>query len=254
VSGAPAPGAVPSRWREWRGFVAFIAVMLLFRSAVADWNQVPSGSMLPSILVGDRIVVDKLAYDLRLPFTMIRLLRWQDPARGEVVTFLSPEDERLLVKRVVGLPGDLVEMSDNRLTINGVAADYQPLDPGEPTLPTSGLPLAGYRYYRETLPGSFHGETAHRPSSPNATAAAHSHTLMWRESAGDPFLRNFAPVRVPDDHYLMLGDNRDASRDSRAIGFVARDRIVGKATRVAFSLDYDNLYAPRLERFLANLP
>ena len=67
-------------WREWRGFVLFIVVMLLFRSAIADWNQVPTGSMIPSILEGDRIVVDKLAYDLRVPFTFVRLARWRHDA------------------------------------------------------------------------------------------------------------------------------------------------------------------------------
>ena len=79
--------------------------MVVFRSAVADWNQVPSGSMKPSILVGDRIVVDKLAYDLRIPFTLTRIARWAEPHRGDVVTFPSPRDETLYVKRVIGDAG-----------------------------------------------------------------------------------------------------------------------------------------------------
>ena len=113
--------------REWRGFFLFVAVMLVFRSAIADWNQVPSGSMIPSILVGDRIVVDKLAYDLRVPFTLVRLARWADPDRSDVITFESPKDGRLLVKRVVGVPGDEVQMVDNRLIINGEPAEYAQL-------------------------------------------------------------------------------------------------------------------------------
>ncbi|MFV2089891.1 MAG: signal peptidase I, partial [Pseudomonadales bacterium] len=100
-------------WRDWQGFILFIAVMLIFRSAIADWNQVPSGSMVPTILVGDRIVVDKLAYDLRIPFTLQRIFRWGEPQRGDIVTFPSPEDERLLVKRVIGIPGDEITLVDN---------------------------------------------------------------------------------------------------------------------------------------------
>ena len=219
-----------SRWREWRSLVAFVATMLVFRSMIADWNQVPSGSMLPSILIGDRIVVDKLAYDLRAPFTRWRLARLHDPARGDVVTFVSPEDGRLLVKRVVGSPGDLVAMTDNRLAINGEPAAYAALgDTGGAT-----PPVAGYQYLRETILGS-------------------QRKVMVRDDNGDPRVRSFAPIRVPAGEYLMLGDNRDNSRDSRVIGFIGRDRITGRATAIAFSLDYENHYAPRLDRFLANL-
>lgn len=218
-------------WREWRGFIAFVLVMLVFRSAVADWNQVPSGSMLPSILVGDRIVVDKLAYDLRVPFTHVRLATWRAPARGDVVTFTSPEDGRLLVKRVVGIPGDQVSLRRNRLTINGESARYQPLsDDGIP------FPLKpGAALYRESILGS-------------------ERYVMLRDRSGAAFASSFRTIQVPQDSYLMLGDNRDDSRDSRDIGFVPRSNILGKATSVAFSLDYDNYYAPRLNRFLADLP
>jgi signal peptidase I len=221
-------------WREWRTFVLFIAVMVVFRSAVADWNQVPSGSMLPSILVGDRIVVDKLAYDLRVPFTLVRIARWRNPERGAVVTFTSPEDDRLLVKRVIGVPGDVIAMADNRLIINGEPAEY--LEARDATLRV--LPATarrGYRFYREVVLGN-------------------ERLVMLRDDGGDPFTNSFSAVRVPEGHYLMLGDNRDNSRDSRAIGFVARDRILGHATSVAFSLDYDNYYVPRRDRFLAELP
>lgn len=218
-------------WQEWRGFVVFVAVMLVFRSAVADWNQVPSGSMLPSILVGDRIVVDKLAYDLRIPFTHVRLASWRAPARGDVVTFTSPEDGRLLVKRVVGIPGDQVSLHRNRLTVNGVSARYEDLPAG--TLPFASGPAGAL--YRESILGS-------------------ERYVMLQGGATAGFASSFRNVRVPDGSYLMLGDNRDNSRDSRDIGFVPRGNILGRATSVAFSLDYDNYYAPRLNRFLADLP
>lgn len=205
--------------------------MLVFRSAVADWNQVPSGSMLPSILVGDRIVVDKLAYDLRLPFTLVRLASWRAPRRGDVVTFNSPEDGRLLVKRVIAVPGDEVSMRRNRLTINGERASYR-------QVPAEEAPFAtprGYRLYRETVLGN-------------------ARVVMMRSGHSADFSGTFAAIEVPPGAYLMLGDNRDDSRDSRHIGLVPRHNILGRATVVAFSLDYDNYYAPRLDRFLADLP
>jgi signal peptidase I len=215
-------------WQEWRGFLMFVVVMLVFRSAVADWNQVPSGSMLPAILVGDRIVVDKLAYDLRVPFTLLRLASWAEPRRGDVVTFTSPEDERLMVKRIVAVPGDRVSMQHNRLTINGQQAGYEPV-----TDPLTAPP-PGQRLLRERILGS-------------------ERVVLWRDEAATAFAASFRTTEVPDGHYLVLGDNRDKSHDSRYFGFVPRHLILGKANAVAFSLDYDRYYAPRLDRFLADL-
>src|SRR5580765_2171659 len=107
-----------------RGFLAFFVLMMVFRSAVADWMYVPSGSMNPTIVEGDRILVDKSAYGLRIPFTTTRLTRGSDPQRGDIAIFASPEDGTTLVKRIVGLPGDIIEMRDDVLLVNGVATDY----------------------------------------------------------------------------------------------------------------------------------
>jgi signal peptidase I len=218
-------------WREWRGFAAFVVVMLVFRSAVADWNQVPSGSMLPSILVGDRIVVDKLAYDLRVPFTLLRIASWRGPERGDVVTFTSPEDDLLMVKRIVAVPGDDVSMRHNRLVVNGTLASYDPVPAEHAPVPLQ----PGFTLFTEDVLGS------------------RRYVMLEDEPTGG-FKSSFQTTRVPAGHYLMLGDNRDRSRDSRYIGFVPRERILGQARSVAFSLDYDNYYAPRLDRFLAELP
>src|SRR5947209_20355024 len=93
-------------WREWvKPLLILLLVLFSVRSAVADWNDVPTGSMKPTIMEGDRIFVNKLAYDLRVPFLDWRLASWADPQRGDVVTFASPADGTRLVKRVVGLPG-----------------------------------------------------------------------------------------------------------------------------------------------------
>src|SRR5712671_1022116 len=94
-------------WREYRGFALFVVLMVVFRSSLADWNTVPTGSMKPTILEGDRIWVNKLAYDLRLPLTGVSLYRLADPQRGDIVVFDSKAADTRLVKRVIGLPGDV---------------------------------------------------------------------------------------------------------------------------------------------------
>ncbi len=220
-------------WQEWRGFLLFIAVMLIFRSAIADWNQVPTGSMIPSILAGDRIVVDKTAYDLRIPFTFVRLAQWADPARSDVITFESPKDGRLLVKRVIGIPGDTVELNNNTLSINDEHANYTPLSsvdvPEELTTVFAHVDIA-----KETILGK-------------------SRMVMTQRHQHSQTRSSFGPITVPASNYLVLGDNRDNSQDSRFIGFVGRDLILGRAKSIAFSLDYDNYYVPRGDRFFRDL-
>ena len=118
--------------RVWRDWVRPIAVILVicgsFRSAVADWNDVPTGSMKPTILEGDRIFVNKLAYDLKVPFTTWPILEWGVPRRGDVVICYAPDSNERLVKRVVAVPGDTIAMRANRLFINGEPAVYDLLD------------------------------------------------------------------------------------------------------------------------------
>ena len=107
--------------REWVLPIGLVMlVMFPIRSVVADWNDVPSGSMRPTILEGDRIYVNKLSFGLRLPFTMTWLARWDEPRRGDIATFASPADGIRLVKRIIGVPGDTVELRNNMLVINGV--------------------------------------------------------------------------------------------------------------------------------------
>src|SRR5262249_25125047 len=102
------------------------------RSAVLDWNVVPTGSMNPTILEGDYILVNKLAYDIRLPFVGLSLTRCEDPARGDIVVFEPPGERDRYVKRIVGVPGDVVELRDNRLYVNGEPAEYVVFEPELP--------------------------------------------------------------------------------------------------------------------------
>lgn len=207
--------------RDNGGFILLLVLMSLFRSVVADWNTVPTGSMKPTILEGDRILVDKLAYDLRLPFTHLSLVELGEPKHGEIVIFDSQKAGKRLVKRVVGLPGDVVAMRDNRLYLNGEWLDYRAAVVG-----------AGHVDLLEELDGA-------------------GHALRWQAEVSA--LSNFGPLTVPPEHFLVLGDNRDRSADSRVYGFVPRREIVGRSDTVVVSLDYDNYYLPRSGRLWQSL-
>ncbi|MPY25538.1 signal peptidase I [Shewanella sp. YLB-07] len=207
--------------KQNRSFLLFMVLMLVFRSAVADWNSVPTGSMKPTILEGDRLLVNKMAYDIRVPFTHLSLVKMADPARGEIIIFDSVKADKKLVKRVIGIPGDIIEMKQNKLIINGQKLDYEIQNK-----------LASNTDSIEKLLGVDHMIRVHDTPSR---------------------LANFGPVTVPDNYYLALGDNRDSSADSRVIGFIARDEITGRAKTVAFSNDYDNYYLFRPERFMHTL-
>lgn len=206
-----------SLWRENRSLLLFLGLMFCFRSAIADWNDVPSGSMKPTLIEGDRIGLNKMAYDLRIPFTHISLYKIADPARGDIAVFDSKVAGKRLVKRVIGVPGDTVAMQNNRLFINGQAIDYTATSNGD---------------WLEHLPGKNHIVR----TDPNAQTYA-----------------NFDPVTVPEGQYLMLGDNRDNSADSRVIGFVPRSEFVGRSRSVVMSLDYEDYFLPRAERFFHEL-
>lgn len=208
-------------WNENKGLFLFVFLMLAFRSAIADWSDVPTGSMKPTIVEGDRIVINKVAYDLKVPLTEYSLYKFAEPARGDIIVFNSAVADKRLVKRIVGVPGDQIAMAHNKLMINGEPLDYALLQS-----------TSAYRDLKEDLVGIEH---AVRLSAQPSAAA------------------NFNPVVVPEGHYLVLGDNRDNSADSRYIGFVPREEIVGRAKHVAFSLNYDNYFLPRRERFFARL-
>src|SRR5436853_4058429 len=113
-------------WREWVRPLGLVAIIVFpLKSALADWNWVPTGSMKPTILEGDLVFVNKLAYDLKVPFTLQRLAAWDDPARDDIAVFFSPYDGQRLVKRVVAVPGDTIELRNNVLLLNGQALKYE---------------------------------------------------------------------------------------------------------------------------------
>lgn len=210
----------------YRRFLLFVVLYGLFRTACADWNPIPSGSMRPSLLEGDVVFVNRLAYAVKVPLTDVIVARTSEPRRGDIVTFSSPRDGTRLIKRVIALPGDIVTLRDKRLTIDGESVQYrgrairlEPLGDGRTTVAEE---------QEEMLAGR-------------------SHEVQWlpeRTAAPD-----FGPVVVPPDQYLMLGDNRDNSADSRYFGFVPRERLIGRAERILVSAEILGNWLPRFNRF-----
>lgn len=218
-------------------------VVFSCRSSLADWYEVPSGSMLPTIQLGDRIFVNKLAYDLRMPFAgtfipftnvripYVKLATLGTPKRGDIVVFIYPEDNRTdYVKRLVGLPGDRIEVRNDILSVNGEAMGRVPED--QALLPPGAEVDEGSRLYRETLSGVEH--------------------FVFERYTDD-----FGPVVVPEGHYFMMGDNRDNSSDSRVWGFVPEENLRGRALRVVLSFDPHERFLSadkvRFNRFLLDL-
>ena len=221
-----------SRALKGWGFSLIVALLVAtsVKSSIADWNDIPTGSMKPTILIGDRVFVNKLAYDLKVPYTTVHLAKWSDPKRGEIVVFYSPKDGIRLIKRVIGLPGDTLAMRQNRLFINGQFVEYDPLK--QENIDQIELDRKSrYVFFNENLTGK-------------------KHAVMF--SPSQPSLTTFGPVTVPEGQYFMMGDNRDNSADSRFFGFVDRKLIVGRATRVAISRDGSFLH-PRWNRFFEDL-
>jgi len=219
-------------FREWVKPLALVAAIVFpLKSAVADWNWVPSGSMRPTILEGELVFINKLAYDLKVPFTTLHLAQWGNPQRGEIAVFYSPQDGTRLVKRVIGLPGDKIALHANRLFINGQPVAWS----------TASAGWSNYATPMEKQDGLILTETIGTVSHPIISLA--------HQSA----LRDFAEVTIPAGQYFMMGDNRDRSYDSRYFGFVPRDRFLGQANAVMLSFDTSHYLLPRLGRCLTGL-
>ena len=212
--------------RANKGFIVFMLLLGVFRTAVADWNPIPSGSMRPGLLEGDVVFVNRLAFNVKVPLTDVVLAHTGEPRRGDVVTFTSPSDGTRLIKRIVAVPGDVIEMRNERLIVNGRQASY--------TEPEQLIEPIGEG--RSTLAQRF-----------NETIGGHTHRIQVLPAV--EARRNFAPLSVGPGEYLMLGDNRDNSIDSRFIGLVPRHLLIGRAVRVLVSADIDGNWMPRTERF-----
>lgn len=208
-----------------RSFFPVILVVFLLRSFLVEPFKIPSGSMLPTLKVGDFILVNKYEYGIRLPILNRKILDIGKPRRGDVVVFRYPKDPNLdYIKRLVGLPGDVVEYIDKRLIINGQPVAMEPA--GTYEYVADGLNYVRAQTYRERL-GDHDHITMVIPEQPPIILYQVERTFPYRENCAYN-ARGFR-CQVPEGHYFMLGDNRDASNDSRYWGFVPDDHIVGRA-------------------------
>jgi signal peptidase I len=191
-----------------------VGIALTVRAFFVEPFKIPSGSMIPTLLVGDYLFVSKSAYGFRIPFTQSRVLMGAGPARGDVAVFEFPKDpSKDYIKRVVGLPGDRIVYRSKKLYINGKAIEYQPVG----------------QYNYKTVRGTLEEAALFTEKLENAP-----HPILVQSHS---FMDGYTDRMVPAGHYFVMGDNRDNSNDSRSWGFVPAHRLVGKAMRIFLSLD-----------------
>ncbi|MGZ3182310.1 MAG: signal peptidase I [Telluria sp.] len=216
-------------WVEYSGsFFPVIALVFFLRSFLFEPFKIPSSSMVPTLLVGDLILVNKFTYGIRLPIIDEKIVQVNDPQRGDVMVFKYPEDpSQNYIKRVVGVPGDKIVYENKRLTINGKALSYQPMD----DYLDEERPVYT-KQFLENLNGVQHRIL--NDDSRHNVDLAQRHNFPHMENCTYTYER--VTCIVPQGNYFMMGDNRDNSLDSRYWGFVPDKNIVGKAVMVWMNL------------------
>lgn len=220
----PAGAEEPILVEYAKSFFPVILVVFLVRSFVVEPFKIPSGSMMPTLLAGDFILVNKFTYGLRVPIVNNTFFEMNHPKRGDVFVFHYPPEPSVdYIKRVIGLPGDKISYQDKHLIINGQPLAMQ--EAGNYEYVMSGLNIITAKHYREQLGSVQHDILIH-----DVTGNYEADTI------GAKFANN-EEITVPAGHYLAMGDNRDNSSDSRVWGFVPEQNLVGKAFFIWMNFD-----------------
>ncbi|MFZ5594809.1 MAG: signal peptidase I [Pseudomonadota bacterium] len=199
-----------------RSFFPIILIVLLLRSFLVEPFRIPSGSMMPTLLVGDFILVNKYAYGIRLPVINTKIIDVGEPRRGDIVVFRYPKDPSVdYIKRVVGVPGDRIGYYHKQIYVNGKPVEQSPV--GTYTGVGAGLSMSGANVYRERL-----GDVQHDILIVSGRSSIEGE------------------IQVPEGQYFVMGDNRDNSNDSRFWGFVPEENLVGRAFMIWMNWDSAN--------------
>ena len=225
-------------WDYSESVIVAVLVALLLRAFVVEAFKIPTGSMIPTLIIGDHIFVNKFIYGLRVPFTKFFLVKFRKPRRGEVIVFIYPRDEsRDFIKRVIGIEGDIIEMNGNQVIINGepvprcylgryVYYEENPITEEKERIETD--------LYLETL-GGYYYKVIYNPERP--------FSLGWH-----------GPVRVPKGQLFVMGDNRDDSQDSRIWGGVPLRNLKGRALMIWWSSSYNGIALNRIGKLIMKNP
>jgi signal peptidase I len=215
----PAPNTGRALWENFKSLAGAVVIYLVIRTLFVEAFRIPSGSMIPTLLVGDWLFVNKLAYGPTIPFTNSHLPGYADPKHGDVVVFVSPyqadnapDFTPTLVKRLIGMPGDTLHMRDGQLYLNGIP-QRQNFNPSvNPSGDNSQISPDFDWQHKAEIKGSRFGPPPAQPT-----------------------LGNWGPLVIPANHYFMMGDNRYCSKDSRYWGVVPRDNIRGRPLFIYYS-------------------
>ena len=206
-----------SFYKEWvEPFLIAAVVALFIRQFIVEAFKIPSGSMIPTLTIGDHLLVNKFIYGPRIPFTDTRLFSWKEPRRGDIIVFKYPENEdKNFIKRIVGLPGDKIQITAGKLFIKDQPIPLRDMGPSP-----EGDHEGGFSGFTPRLMEEQLGDVSHR--------------LQYLQEQTD---KKFGPITVPQSSVFVMGDNRDNSQDSRVWGFVKFNKILGKALIIYWSWD-----------------